>query len=90
MVLAKSDIFVLVLSLLSINAFTIPNHFSHECSNMKYKVSLSSNLYSSSSAEDSAKALTDYMVKSHEEKLRAVKAAEEKKELEIKVSKLYI
>lgn len=89
MVPSKSAFLVLVgsiHSLSSINAFTTPNHFSYESSNIKCKVS-SSNLYASSSAEDSAKALTDYMVKSHEEKLRAVKAAEEKKDLEIQTLK---
>ena len=38
------------------------------------------------SAEESAKALSDYMAKSHEDKLRAVKAAEDKKNSEIQVS----
>jgi hypothetical protein len=37
------------------------------------------------SHEESAKALTEYMTKAHEEKLRAVKAAEEKKQAEIEV-----
>ena len=35
------------------------------------------------SAEESAKALSDYMAKSHEEKLRAVREVEQKKEEEI-------
>lgn len=35
--------------------------------------------------EESAKALSDYMAKSHEEKLKAVKAVEQAKESEIKV-----
>lgn len=38
------------------------------------------------SSEESAKALSDYMAKSHEDKLRAVKAAEDKKNAEIQVS----
>lgn len=38
------------------------------------------------SAEDSARALTNYMAKAHEEKLRALKALELKKDAEIKVS----
>jgi lipoate-protein ligase A len=37
------------------------------------------------SHEESAKALTDYMTKAHEEKLKAVKAAEEKNQAEIEV-----
>lgn len=37
------------------------------------------------SQEESAKALTEYMTKAHEEKLKAVKAAEEKKQAEIEV-----
>jgi len=37
------------------------------------------------SPEDSAKALTDYMAKSHEEKLKAIKTVEDKKNQEIKV-----
>jgi hypothetical protein len=36
-------------------------------------------------AEESAKVLTDYMTKAHEEKLKAVKAAEDKKQAEIEV-----
>jgi hypothetical protein len=43
-------------------------------------------LYSLPSPEESAKALTDYMAKAHEEKLKAVQAAEEKKQAEIDVS----
>jgi hypothetical protein len=35
--------------------------------------------------EESAKALSEYMAKSHEEKLRAVKEVEDKKAAEIKV-----
>ena len=37
------------------------------------------------SPEESAKALTDYMAKAHEEKLKAVKAAEDAKNAEIQV-----
>jgi hypothetical protein len=37
------------------------------------------------SPEESAKQLTEYMAKSHEEKLRAVREAEQKKEAEIQV-----
>ena len=39
----------------------------------------------SASAEDSAKAFTDYMAKSHEEKLKALKDLEDKKNVEIEV-----
>ena len=35
--------------------------------------------------EESAKVLTDYMAKAHEEKLTAIKAAEDKKQSEIEV-----
>jgi hypothetical protein len=42
-------------------------------------------LYALPSAEESAKALSDYMAKSHEDKLRAVKDAEAKKNAEIQV-----
>jgi hypothetical protein len=38
------------------------------------------------SAEESAQALTNYMAKAHEEKLKALKALELKKDAEIKVS----
>jgi len=38
------------------------------------------------SPENSAKALTDYMVKAHEEKLKLVKEIEMKKDSELKVS----
>mmetsp|Transcript_31313 Transcript_31313/g.63636 ORF Transcript_31313/g.63636 Transcript_31313/m.63636 type:complete len:142 (+) Transcript_31313:248-673(+) len=41
------------------------------------------------SAEESAKALSEYMAKSHEDKLRAVKDAEDKKKAEIQVSCRY-
>ena len=44
-------------------------------------------LFALPSAEESAKALSDYMAKSHEDKLRAVKDAESKKNAEIQVSK---
>ena len=45
-----------------------------------------SSLYASlPSPEESAKALSDYMAKSHEDKLRAIKAVEDKKNAEIKV-----
>ena len=47
-------------------------------------------LYALPSAEESAKALSDYMAKSHEDKLRAVKDAESKKTAEIQVSKRII
>ena len=36
--------------------------------------------------EESAKALSDYMAKAHEEKLKAIKDAEAKKQTEIEVS----
>ena len=42
-------------------------------------------LYALPTAEESAKALSDYMAKSHEDKLRAVKDAETKKNAEIQV-----
>jgi len=42
-------------------------------------------LYALPTAEESAKALSDYMAKSHEDKLRAVKDAEAKKNAEIQV-----
>ena len=42
-------------------------------------------LYALPTAEESAKALSDYMAKSHEDKLRAVKDAESKKNAEIQV-----
>ena len=42
------------------------------------------------SPEESAKAMSDYMAKSHEDKLRAVKAAEDKSASTIKVSGVLI
>ena len=39
--------------------------------------------------EESARVLTEYMAKAHEEKLKAVKAAEEKKQAEIEVCRLF-
>ena len=47
-------------------------------------------LFAIPTAEESAKALSDYMAKSHEDKLRAVKDAESKKTAEIQVSKRII
>jgi hypothetical protein len=44
---------------------------------------------SAPTAEESAKALQDYMSKSHEEKLKAVKAAELKSQTEIEVRCIY-
>lgn len=41
--------------------------------------------WSTPTAEQSAKAMTDYMTKAHEEKLKAVKAAEQQKQGEIEV-----
>lgn len=42
-------------------------------------------LVSLPSPDESAKAFTDYMTKSHEDKLKAIKAVEDKKNAEIKV-----
>ena len=43
-------------------------------------------LHALPSPEESAKALSDYMAKAHEEKLKAIKDAEAKKQTEIEVS----
>lgn len=43
---------------------------------------------SAPTAEESAQALTNYMTKSHEEKLKAVKAAELKSQSEIEVRRV--
>jgi len=44
-------------------------------------------VYSLPSAEESAQALSDYMVKSHTEKLKAIKVVEEQKQAEIEILK---
>jgi hypothetical protein len=49
------------------------------------RMSTTARWMSAPSPEESAKALQDYMSKSHEEKLKAVKAAEQKSQAEIEV-----
>lgn len=52
--------------------------------------SSTSSLNALPSPSESAKALTDYMAKAHEEKLKALKELEKKKDSEIKVSNIVI
>jgi len=70
---------LLFLSLASTDAFTVFN----DVSSKKCFTSLKA----LPTAEESAKALSDYMAKSHEQKLRAVKEVEDKKNAEIQALK---
>ena len=68
-----------VSSLQNANAFTLNSRSTHQQS------SLLQRSMTSSDNNASAKAFTDYMAKSHEEKLKALKDLEDKKNNEIKV-----
>lgn len=78
----------------SSNAFVVTSSSSLAKSSSSSSSSLVNNNYArarqtkmSASAEDSAKAFTDYMAKSHEEKLKALKDLEDKKNVEIETLK---
>lgn len=76
-----------ILSAAGANAFVINNNNSHQQQSNLLRSSTSTSTSLAVSAEESAKAFTDYMAKSHVEKLKALKELEDKKNSEIEALK---
>mmetsp|Transcript_23817 Transcript_23817/g.36738 ORF Transcript_23817/g.36738 Transcript_23817/m.36738 type:complete len:371 (+) Transcript_23817:63-1175(+) len=73
----KLSSLALTLAISYASAFTVPSS----------RTAAQSRLYALPTPEESAKALSDYMAKSHEEKIKAIAAAESKKDAEIEALK---
>lgn len=69
----------------TIHAFTTPNHHPHYHASTKTNTEHDSSFASALHAtpKDSAKALTDYMVKAHEEKLKAIQDMKNQKDAQL-------
>ena len=79
----KFQFFLSFLLLEPCAAFTSPN-----TGTISVRSTSSTSLNAIPSPEESAKALTEYMAKSHQEKLKALKTMEDQKNAEIKVCDL--
>ena len=81
----------LSLSLFNTQRQYIATAFTPSCDSLPRSGRLSPSLrQAAASAEDTAKAMTDYMAKSHEDKLKAIKQVEAQKAAEIEVRSVII